>query len=145
MWETNWNSHIINSRANITSCNNQFYYILVYCFNADPNLEVLSNLPAFCRSFNFENRTINKHFTFANVCCFGLGLLVPDLFIVIPKLIHVIIQAWVLLWYEMFWLIFHLQVLTKVHVKCLIIDRFSKLKVLQKVDKGKTLGSKEVS
>ncbi len=100
-------------------------------FDTNPSLEVLHNLPAFCRSFNFENQTLNKHFTgtFVNIlCCFVLGWLVLEVFIVLPSSI----QVWILLTIEMFWLIF--LVFIQVSVKFLFMEIF-KIKVLQKACK----------
>ncbi len=37
--------------------------ILTFRFDSDISLVVLSNVPGFCRTFNCENQTINKHFT----------------------------------------------------------------------------------
>ncbi len=45
-------------RAGITACN-----ILSSRFNSDQSPEVSSTVPAFCRTFNVDNQTINKHFT----------------------------------------------------------------------------------
>ncbi len=57
-------------RVGITDHKNQFSEISAPVFNTDPNLELLSNSLAVCRSFNFENQIINKHVTdtSVNIC-----------------------------------------------------------------------------
>ncbi len=69
--------------AGITTCNNWFCDIFVHRFDSDPCLVISSNISAFYRTFNFENRTINKHFAsnFVNICCFVQCWQVIEVFI----------------------------------------------------------------
>ncbi len=71
LWILKNHQNIDNSiyiSAGIT-CDNRFCDMFALGYNDDPSSEVLSNLPTFCTSFNFENQTINKQFmcTFMNI------------------------------------------------------------------------------
>ncbi len=56
-------ANIYKHSAGKNAHNNQFCDILAPRCDTNPCLEVLSNLSAFCKTFDFENQSISKHFT----------------------------------------------------------------------------------